>query len=200
MALEGQDALKAMTNLFRGFWPKQTPDEAILLSLKEPTAGYEKPVTESMVRLYTAALVDLTQEKIILAFSRAATECKFFPSPATLREFSGRPVTGDPIAAEAKAELLHLINEMRSKHGPKLADIEGRILYGTEYDPKDANGERVPPCDAPRAESTPYPIARRTEAALVRLDWGIVVGESPTIRRWAECRSLTTSSAAPTRS
>jgi hypothetical protein len=33
--------------------------------------------------------VDLTQEEIILAFSRAATESKFFPAPATLHEFSG---------------------------------------------------------------------------------------------------------------
>ena len=108
MALEGQDGLKAMMNLFRGFWQKQTPNDAIPLSLKELTAGYEKPMTESMVRLYTAALVDLKQEEIILAFSRAATECRFFPSQATLREFSGRPVTGDLIAAEAKAELLYL--------------------------------------------------------------------------------------------
>jgi|ERR1700729_1769470 hypothetical protein len=71
---------------------------------------------------YKATLADLTRAEIVLAFSRAHDELKFFPAPATLREFSGRPVSGDPIAAEAREQLQYLLNGMRSKHGPKLQD------------------------------------------------------------------------------
>lgn len=112
---------------------------------------------------------------------------RFFPNPATLREFSGRAVTGDPLAAEAKAELLKLIAGMRGPHGPALKPILGPILYGTDADPKDAEGNRL---SAPiRGESTPFPIARRTEAALVRLGWGdrqagiAVVADHPAVKR-----------------
>jgi hypothetical protein len=74
------------------------------------------------------------------------------------------------VAAEAKGELLHLIAGMRGPHGPKLLDLPGRVLYGTEDDPKDADGNRT---HAPiRDVGTPFPLARRTVAALERLGWG----------------------------
>ena len=41
------------------------------------------------------SLLDLSQSEIVLAFSRAATEGKFFPVPSLLLDFSGRAVTGD---------------------------------------------------------------------------------------------------------
>jgi hypothetical protein len=63
------------------------------------------------------SLLNLSQREIVLAFSRAATESKFFPAPATLREFSGRAATGDSIAAEAKAELLYLLITARAQGG-----------------------------------------------------------------------------------
>ena len=68
---------------------------------------------------YLTAFADLSQEQIVLAFSRAATECKFFPTPATLREYAGLVVSGDPIAAEAKAELVRIVTAMRGPHGPR---------------------------------------------------------------------------------
>jgi hypothetical protein len=88
---------------------------------------------------------------------------------------------------EGKAELEKLIQGMRGKHGPMLKPIPGPILYGTEDDPKDAEGNRT---HAPiRGEGTPFPIARRTEAALVRLGWGdrtagiALIADYPAVRR-----------------
>jgi hypothetical protein len=77
-------------------------------------------------------LLDLTPEQIVLASSRAANECNFFHEPATLREFSGRPVRGDSIAAEAKEQLLHILQGRRSKHGPRLHDIPGKVTHCPE--------------------------------------------------------------------
>jgi hypothetical protein len=66
-----------------------------LLSLKELTAGYDKPMTESMVRLYIAVLLDLTKEEIVLVFSRSRDRVQVLSKPRIRREFSGRPATGD---------------------------------------------------------------------------------------------------------
>ena len=61
------------------------------------------------------------------------------------------------------------------------------MLYGTEGDPKDKDGIR---CGVPvRAESTPFSLSRRAEAALVRLGWGdrvagiAVIADHPSLRR-----------------
>jgi hypothetical protein len=112
------EAPKATMRLFNGCWLKSTPRAAILKSLSVLANGYEKPLTDGMVMLYTAALLDLSPPEIVLAFARATEECKFFPSPATLREYSGQSSSGDPIEREAKQELLYLIGGMRTKHGP----------------------------------------------------------------------------------
>ena len=114
-------------------------------------------------------------------------ECRFFPPPAILRELSGRAVTGDPIAAEAKEGLLGILTAMRGAHGPKLYPILGRVLYGTEDDPKGPDGTRV--TYPIREESTPFPLSRRLEATLVRLGWGdrvagiAVIADHPSLRR-----------------
>lgn len=186
------EAQTEMMKLYASFWQgKRGEITGIADSLNLLAEGYEKTLNPMTYRLYTAALADLTQAEIVLAFARASEECKaYFPSPATLREFSGRAVTGDPLAAEAKAELLKLIAGMRGPHGPMLKPILGPILYGTEDDPKDKDGNRT---HAPiRGESTPFPIARRTEAALVRLGWGdrsagiALLADHPAVRRKVE--------------
>jgi hypothetical protein len=51
---------------------------------------------------YIALILDLGPADIVLAFSRAANESNFFHAPATLREFSGRAVTGDLIRCSAR--------------------------------------------------------------------------------------------------
>ena len=146
-----------------------------------------KEMTKNTAMGYHDTLGTLTQDEAILAFARAQEECKFFPSPATLREFSGRAVTGDPVAAEAKDELLRILAAMRGPHGPKLKTILGRVLYGTEDDPKGPDGLRI--MEPIRAESTPFLLSRRTEAALVRLGWGdrvagiAVIADHPSLRR-----------------
>jgi hypothetical protein len=148
------------------------------------------------VRLYIAALEDCTEEEIILGFSRALECCKYFPSPAILREYSGRAVTGDPVECAAKEQLLYLIAGMRGPHGPMLKPIPGPILYGTDADPKDAEGNRT---HAPiRGESTVFPIARRTQAALARIGWGdstagiALIAQHPAVRRVMTSEDTTT--------
>jgi hypothetical protein len=93
-----------------------------------------------LLKVYLMSLLDLSHSEVVLVFSRAATKSKSFSARAILREFSGRLVTGGPIVAEAREELQYLLNGMRSKHGPELADIRGRVLYGTEGDPRQAGG------------------------------------------------------------
>jgi len=71
---------------------------------------------------------------------------------------------------EAKEELFRIVTAVRGPHGPKLKDIPGRVLYGTAEKPLDEQG-RIH--HAPiRAAATPFPLFRRTEAALIRLGWG----------------------------
>jgi hypothetical protein len=93
--------------------------------------------------------------------------------------------SGDPLAELAKEELVRIIRAMRGEHGPKLRDIPGRVLYGTADKPLDEHGKL---CAAPkRAPGTPFPLSRRTEAALVRLGWGCkttgiaLIAESPIV-------------------
>jgi hypothetical protein len=68
-----------------------------------------------------------------------------------------------------------------------LQPIPGPVLYGREDDPKDAEGNRI--CAPIYGESTHFPIARRTEAALVRLGWGDIkagialIADHPAVRR-----------------
>jgi propanediol dehydratase small subunit len=99
-----------------------------LLSLGTLAETLGRKLTQNALATYSAVLADLTRDNVILAFSRAAMECKFFPAPATLREYSGRAPTGDPLAKEAKEELVRIATAMRGKHGPKLKDIPGRVL------------------------------------------------------------------------
>ena len=160
----------AITSLFSGFWQQSKRPAAILRSLQELAEGFDKTLTEGMIRLYSAALGEATEDQVVLAFTRATLECKFFPPPATLLEFSGRAALGDPVAREAKDALLELLEGMRGLHGLELKPLLGRVLYGTEDDPKDETGART---HAPiRAESIPFPMRGRVKAALLRLGWG----------------------------
>jgi len=173
------EARKGTQRFYDALWTKQSSGSAqramaIAASLDALAQIHDRKITPTMAEGYHASLADLTREELVLAFSRAQNELKFFPLPATLREYSGRPATGDPVAAEAKQELFRIVTAMRvpqpQGHGPKLRDILGRVLYGTEEKPLDEHGK---PCGIPRrAPGPPFPLSRRTEAALVRLGWG----------------------------
>jgi hypothetical protein len=191
---------------FENFY-QVNPKTALAESIRFLAEVRGKEMTRNIAMGYLDTLGTLTQDEAILALSRAQEECKFFPPPATLLELSGRAVTGDPVAAEAREEFLRILTAMRGPHGPKLRPILGRVLYGTEDDPRDENGRTHH--IAIRSESTPFPLSRRAEATLVRLGWGIGWLESPSLpitRHCAASRIRTTRStsrtsfAPPTRS
>jgi hypothetical protein len=195
MANEAMAAPTEMQRLYRSFWIQPSkerigsasPTEAIAASLQLLAEGLPKTLVTSTYRLYTAALAEFNPSEIVLAFCRATEECRYFPAPATLREYSGRAVDGDPIAREAKEKLLYLLEGMRGPHGPKLVEIPGRVLYGTEADPRGEDGRIT---DVPiREVAKVFPLDRRLRAALGRLGWGdsargiSVVAEHPALRR-----------------
>jgi hypothetical protein len=167
----------ATLKLFSGFWTNSqrkgtttTTEAAITASLLAVAETLDRKLTPTTIKTYLAVLSDLTREQNIQAFSRAAAECRFFPSPAALREMSGSAAAGDPIANEARAELFRIVAAMRGKHGPKLRDIPGAVLYGTEEKPLNKEGKMH---WAPiRAAGTPFCLSRRAEDALLRLGWG----------------------------
>jgi hypothetical protein len=132
----------------------------------------DRKLTDNAPRGYIAALLDLKPSQVIQAFSRALDDSKFFPPPATLRELSGQTMTGDGVASEAREELFRIVGAMRGAHGPKLQPILGKVKYGTEVEPRKADGNWTTAYEAERHPATPFPLSRRTEAALVRLGWG----------------------------
>jgi hypothetical protein len=81
---------------------------AIAASLDMLAQVHDKKIKPDVVKAYAASLEDLLPSQIIQAFSRALDEAKFMPFTATLREYSGRPVSGDPIASEAREELFRI--------------------------------------------------------------------------------------------
>jgi hypothetical protein len=166
------DATRMATQrLYAEFWQQhQTPRAALGASLLLLAEALERNLSDPTLNTYLAALSGLSRQQAILAFARATEECRYFPAPATLLEYSGRGVTGDAIAREAAAELRGVLEAMRGPHGPTLKDIPGRVLYGTEDDPFDEAGNRT---YAPiRAPGRPFPRSRRLQAALLALGWG----------------------------
>jgi len=177
-----------MQKLYAGFWEtNQTPKRAVGASLLHLADTLGRELSKPAIQSYLAALAEFNREEIILAFSRATEECRFFPPPAILREYSGRAADGDPIAREAKCELLAILTAMRGPYGPELRDIPGKVIYGTEQDPRGADGRCT---EAPiREPSTPFACSHRTNGALVRLGWGskaagiALLADHPSLKR-----------------
>jgi hypothetical protein len=93
-----------------------------------------------VIPLYIATLSDLTGEECVRAFSRAATECRYFPSPAVLLELSGRP-KAMPEPTEAMRKLMLIFTQMR-EYGPKLEPPQRKPIkqndeHGIRLDRKD---------------------------------------------------------------
>jgi hypothetical protein len=162
---------------------------AILGSLERLAEVYDRKLTPTMCQLYEAVMTDWSMEETVLAFARATEECKYFPSPALLREFSGRAVTGDPIANEAREGLQAILTAMRGPWGPQLLPVPGKVLYGSELDPRDKEGRCTN--EPIREKSTPFLLSRRLEATLLRLGWGsrpagiALIAEHPALKRKA---------------
>jgi len=68
----------------------------------------------------------MTGEECVKAFSRAAGECRYFPSPAELVALSGRP-RSVPEPSEAMRKLMMIFALMR-EYGPKLEAPPQKIL------------------------------------------------------------------------
>jgi len=75
------------------------PGEGSNLGLAAASGGdVGAQLSKNPLATYLAVLADLSQAQIVLAFSRAAMECKHFPVPALLRDFAS---IGEPVAMEA---------------------------------------------------------------------------------------------------
>ena len=132
---------------------------------------------------YTKGLTLAEYGVLISLSSFADRDGMCWPSLETLADISNV----EKKTAIRAIQRLSILEAMRGKHGPKLQPILGKVIYGTEDDPKDKDGMRT--VDPERAPSTHFPLSRRLEAALVRLGWGdrvagiAVIADHPSLRR-----------------
>lgn len=128
-----------------------------------------------MARLWQETLSEIGEERFDAALRHVLARSPYFPKNSDIRKAAGLDYTiVDPFEAECRGILRDLIEGMRGPHGKTLTDIRGRYLYGKQDDPKDAEGHRVPPCDAPRAADTVFPMTDRVRAALVEIGNGSI--------------------------
>jgi hypothetical protein len=158
----------AMQQLFNSFWTAGClKTEAIGRCLTQLAAMFERKLTLAVAKGYVAAMDDLSQAEIVTACSRAITERKTFPLPATLRELTGRGSEGDPVEREAADALAYLLQGMRTEHGTRLLTLPGVVLR-VEEEWKD--GERF--LTDVLGDRTPFPLSPRLKDALRILGWG----------------------------
>lgn len=120
--------------------------------------------TTKSLPLYVAVLWDLTPQELVLAFSRAAEEDKFFPAPSRLRELCGREPVGDPVEREAVAALTVLLSKMRA-FGWELKPRLGRVLETTGEDGRLLAEPKRAPSEEPN-------LPGKSMQALAVLGWG----------------------------
>jgi hypothetical protein len=105
-----QEAQTATRKLFQGFWlNKATPSTEIGDSLIQLAESLNHKLSEKALAGYLASLSALTRDQIVLAFSRAPDEAKFFPVPTLLRDFASVAPRRDPIANEAREQLFRIV-------------------------------------------------------------------------------------------
>lgn len=168
------EAQTATRTLYESLWrqhggEKPTPSDAektaaIGAMLLELAKALDRNVTQS-VRLYVAALWDLNPTDLVRAFARTTEEDRYWPTPARLRELSGRASMGDPLEREADKALLWLIRQMRY-FGWKLQPKIGAIVATDSPD-----GRLL---EEPKRAPTEYPprLNKYTHMALECLGWG----------------------------
>jgi hypothetical protein len=144
-AMQTAEGRTATTKLYSALWRSGVSHpQAIMLSLRNLAECHNRTMTESLYASYTASLEDLSQQEIILAFSRSHDEDTFWPTPGRLRGLSGRDAPGDPVEREADGAFHALLAKMRT-HGwelkPRLGSIirdrgeDGRLLIEPEREP-----------------------------------------------------------------
>lgn len=62
---------------------------ALIKTIAVLASAFPRDVTEPMIDAYRIALLDLDDKHLETAVGRALRECKFFPSPAEIRERAG---------------------------------------------------------------------------------------------------------------
>ncbi len=88
---------------------------------------FDKEINQSRLEAYWLGLSDLTLEQMKSATQAALRHCKFFPSPAELRQLAGVG-TGDDAAFKAFAVVLKAIDRL----GPwKHVDFSDRFINAT---------------------------------------------------------------------
>jgi hypothetical protein len=85
---------------------------------------FSKSTSNTMLKMYYVALEDLSIEQVRIAITRAAKECKFFPTPAHLIELSGY-ATLERRALIAWQDAVNAV----LRHGyPRHVNFEDRII------------------------------------------------------------------------
>lgn len=69
---------------------------------------WSKEVTTTKLRMYWVALSDLTIDEFAVGVQRALSECRFIPSPAEIRELSGR-LTSEDRCVSAWGDAIHAV-------------------------------------------------------------------------------------------
>lgn len=156
--------------------------------LKPGTPILNMEALDLLLELYSELLDEIGADAFDAAFRQVLKTSPFRPDIMEIRRAAGvNRGNTDPVELEADAQLQVLIEGMRGPHGMELKPILGKVMYGTEKDPRDKDGMRDPTPD--RHPSTPFPFEKRTEAALVKLGRGKlaagidVIADHPTLSR-----------------
>lgn len=124
------------------------------------SAFFERPTPEAVQLAYLDRLQHLSSEQLQVAFSRAGTECKFWPSPAVLLDLAGVETPDQCSEREAREALEWVIWRIR-RHGVESRCRQGALI---REQGRDASGEwhaaeyeQIPP------PATPEPIRNALE-------------------------------------
>lgn len=141
-----------------------------------------------MVNLWLKTLLEIGEARFDAALTQVLDTATYRADIAEIRRAAGvNNGIVDPVEEDAKAQLRYLLEGMRGPHGMELKPVLGKVMYGTEKDPRGKDGMRDPTPE--RHPSTPFPMTERTEAALVKLGWGKlaagvdVLAEHPSLSR-----------------
>ena len=138
---------------FSKFWGAKTHHrDAIATALVDLADTLKGDLSKkSVLESYIAVLMPASPAQCIQAFSRALETCRFFPSPAELRDFASLPKPQELIKREAMSALRFVVDAVRL-HGVEMHAAPGPILN----DGRDAQGLVMPIPD--RGPDVPAPV------------------------------------------
>jgi hypothetical protein len=100
-----------------------TQDEQKAATVVALCEMYRSPLSDDGLRMYVAALSDLTAEEVAIACARLATTSKFRPSPAEVREAAGvKPISSEHRAALAFEAVMPAISRYGHWKSPDFDD------------------------------------------------------------------------------